>query len=188
MVSPQSGRGIRSGVGARCRVPVGIPGTPWTPQSLTFGNGVPAIRVGHSFRRRGTLRACGGFRGHHGHHCSRRLGMVSPQSGRGALAGGTCAAPASPRLDLRARSSVPLREIMMAVSVCPCQSVSSVSVRVPVTGRHQHAGRYPIRRRGTLLRAPTVRHTDRRCACVLARVRPCLCNWAASERGTSDPA
>jgi hypothetical protein len=63
----------------------------------------------------------------------------------------------------------------VCVRVSLCQSVS---VRVPVTGRHQHAGRYPVRRGGTQQRAPTRRHAGRRCASILARVRPCLCNWA----------
>ena len=32
--------------GSRQRARGGFPGTPWTPQFLTFGNGVPAIRAG----------------------------------------------------------------------------------------------------------------------------------------------
>jgi hypothetical protein len=41
--APEPASGLTS---ARCCVPRGIPGTPWTPQSVTFGNGVPTIRVG----------------------------------------------------------------------------------------------------------------------------------------------
>jgi len=93
----------------------GIPGTPGTPQPPTFGNGVPAIRVGwwavfvgaqaclarstevntamivNTGRTPGVGARCrvpaGGFRGHHGHRSHRRLGMVSPQSVGGGKSG-----------------------------------------------------------------------------------------------------
>jgi hypothetical protein len=138
--------------------PRGIPGTPWTPRFLTFGNGVPAIRAGgvggrHMCRPCITPastcghaaacpyeRSCRGFRGH---HSSWRLGMVSPQSGWGD--GGRHVwplhCPASP---MRARSSVPLREVMQSIGVRPCLHDWPTSERGPG---------HPVRRRGTLPRA-----------------------------------
>jgi len=41
--------GGRSDVWGTPRARRGIPGTTWTPQPMTFGNGVPAIKAGHSF-------------------------------------------------------------------------------------------------------------------------------------------